>query len=109
MAKYFGKIGFSHTQESETSPGVWEEEIIERPYYGDVIQVSKKWQSGESLNDNVNISNEISIVADPIALNALDEIRYVWWNNVKWKVTNIRVAFPRLILSIGGVYNGKSN
>lgn len=105
MAKYFGHIGFSETQESETSPGIWEEVVTERPYYGDELKLTKRWQTTQQVNDNVDINHELSIVSDPFALNAIDRIKYVTWRGGKWKVNSIRVEFPRLILSIGGVYN----
>ena len=105
MAKFYGIIGFVETV--ETSPGVWEESATERNYSGDVIKDSKHWQAGENLNDNLTINNKISIIADPFAYENLPMIRYVKWMGVSWKITNIDVERPRLILSIGGVYNGK--
>ena len=105
MAKFYGIIGFVETV--ETSPGVWEESATERNYSGDVIKDSKRWQAGENLNDNLTINNKISIIADPFAYENLPMIRYVKWMGVSWKITNIDVERPRLILSIGGVYNGK--
>ena len=105
MAKFYGVIGFVETV--ETSPGIWEESATERNYSGDVIKDSKHWQAGENLNDNLTINNKISIIADPFAYENLPMIRYVKWMGVSWKITNIDVERPRLILSIGGIYNGK--
>ena len=104
MAKFFGKIGYAETV--ETSPGVWEEKIIEREYFGDLIRNTRSLQSGEQLNDNINISNEISIVADPFAYENFHSMRYVEFMNAKWKVSSVDVQYPRLILSVGGLYNG---
>lgn len=108
MAKFYGKVGFVSQVERdpETSPGVWVEEITEKYYRGDIIRLSKKWHTSESVNDDVDISNEVSIVADPYAMNNLNSIRYVEILGGLWKVTNISVEQPRLVLSIGGVYNG---
>ena len=105
MAKFYGVIGFVETV--ETSPGIWEESAMERNYSGDVIKDSKRWQTGENLNDNLTINNKISIIADPFAYENFPMIRYVKWMGASWKITNIDVERPRLILSIGGVYNGK--
>ena len=105
MAKFYGVIGFVETV--ETSPGVWEESATERNYSGDVIKDSKRWQAGENLNDNLTINNKISIIADPFAYENFPMIRYVKWMGASWKITNIDVERPRLILSIGGVHNGK--
>ena len=104
MAKFFGKIGYAETV--ETTPGVWEEKIAEREYFGDLIRNTRSLQSGEQLNDNINISNEISIVADPFAYENFHSMRYVEFMNAKWKISSIEVQYPRLILSVGGLYNG---
>ena len=103
MAKYFGIVGYALT--TETAPSVWEEHIIEKEYYGDVIKYSKHYQETRHLNDDIEIRNQISIVADPFAYENFMFIRYVTWMGVKWKVTDVTVEYPRLTLSIGGVYN----
>ena len=104
MAKFFGKIGYAETV--ETTPGVWEEKITEHEYFGDLIRNTRSLQSGEQLNDNINISNEISIVADPFAYENFHSMRYVEFMNAKWKISSVEVQYPRLILSVGGLYNG---
>lgn len=104
MAKYYGKIGFAILEENV--PGVWIENIVERNHYGDVIRNRRKLSSDSSqLNDNINISNEISIVADPFACQNFHSMRYVEYMGTKWKVTDVEVQYPRLILSLGGIYN----
>ena len=104
MAKFYGVVGYAETK--ETSPGVWTEEITERNYSGDVLKNTRKWQSGESLNDNLVINNMLSIIADPYAYQHFHAMRYVKWMGASWKISNIEVQRPRLILTIGGVYNG---
>ena len=104
MAKWYGVIGYDETL--ETRPGVWVNQITERNYYGDVIRNSRRLQTANQLNDNINISNEISIVADPYAKQNFHAMRYVEFMGTKWKIENITVQYPRLILSLGGVYNG---
>ncbi len=105
MSKYYGYVGFAETK--ETSPGVWKEAITERDYYGDITRDTRKLQDSSQRNDNVNISNQISIVADPFAYNNFHSIRYVTFMGSKWKVSDVEVQFPRLILSVGEVYNGE--
>lgn len=105
MAKFYGKIGYAEA--SETSPGVWTDGITERNYTGDVIKNTRRWQSSENLNDDLVINNTISILADPFAYQHFHSIKYVEWMGALWKVTNIEVQRPRLILTIGGVYNGE--
>lgn len=104
MAKFYGMVGYATTE--EIRPGVWEEQIIEKPYYGDVIRNTRQLQSSGQVNDNINISNEFSIVADPYAINNFHAIRYVEFMGAKWKISNVSVQHPRLLLTAGGVYNG---
>lgn len=103
MAKFFGAIGFA--EPAETRPGVWNEKIIERNYYGDVFKNFRSLQTSESLNDNINVSNQISIIADPYAQQNFHSMRYVVFMGAKWKITNVGVEYPRLILTVGGLYN----
>lgn len=103
MAKWFGVIGFAETV--ETKPGVWKEQITEREYYGDMNRNTRRLQSTDQINDNINISNELSIVADPFANENFHSIRYVEYMGAKWKISDVEVQYPRLRLTIGGVYN----
>lgn len=105
MAKFYGEIGYATTTESK--PGVWTEAITERKSSGDIIKNTRRWQAGENLNDDLVIDNKISIVADPFASQNFHAMRYVNWMGALWKITNVEVQRPRLILTIGGVYNGK--
>lgn len=105
MPKYFGAIGFACTV--ETSPGVYEEEITERCYCGDLIRNTRRLETTSQVNDNINISNQISIVADPYANQNIYMMRYATFMGAKWKITDVQVERPRLILTLGGVYNGK--
>lgn len=104
MAKFYGAIGFAETV--ETDPGIWEEKIVEHSYSGDVIRNIRNLQTPtESVNDNINVSNEISIVADPYANQNMYAMRYIVFQGVKWKISSVTVNYPRLILTIGGLYN----
>lgn len=104
MAKWFGKIGYANTTEIE--PGIYEEGIEERSYYGDVTRNSRMLQNSDGVNDNINISNQLSIIADPYANENFHSMRYVEFMGTKWKITNVEVQYPRLILTLGGIYNG---
>lgn len=104
MGKWFGKIGYAVTE--ETTPGVWVEQITERNYYGDIIRNTRRLQTSDKLNDDINVSNEISIVADPFARDNFHAMRYIEFMGTRWKVSSVEVQYPRLILSLGGVYNG---
>ena len=104
MARYYGKIGYAVSK--ETSPGVWEEEIREREYYGELIKNTRRLANEENLHDDITVANDVSIVADPFAMEHFYQIRYAVLYNVKWKVSEVEVKTPRLILRLGGVYNG---
>lgn len=105
MNKWFGEIGFANP--TELKPGIWEDLIIKRNYYGDVIKNSRRLQSADQLNDNINISNEISILSDPYAIENFHTIKYAMFMGTKWKVNSAEVQYPRLVLSLGGVYHGQ--
>lgn len=104
MAKWYGKIAYAVTEEVE--PGIWESNNVERDYYGDIITDRRRRQSVSSINDDISLSNTISILADPFAIQNCSKIVYVEAMGNKWKVSDIEVQYPRLILSIGGLYNG---
>lgn len=107
MAKFHGVIGFVTTVEDSENPGVWNEETVERTYRGDLLKVYRRLQSSSNtVNDSVILSTEISIVADPYANENMFAMRYVVFGGAKWKIESINVEYPRLKLSIGGVYNG---
>ena len=105
MAKFYGVIGYAVTK--ETAPGVWTEEIAEQSYYGDLTRNMRRLQDSGDLNDDINVANEISIVADPYANANFHSMRYVAFMGAKWKISKVEVQYPRLILTLGGVYNGK--
>lgn len=104
MAKFYGKVGYATTV--ETAPGVWTEQIVERPYYGDVSRSSRRLENGIGLNDDVIVNDTISIMADAYAYENFFAIRYVNWMGANWKVSTVEPQRPRLILSLGGLYNG---
>lgn len=105
MAKFYDAIGYAETK--ETAPGVWREETVEYFYKGDVTRNTKRYENGEGLNDNLSVNVNISIVADQYAFQHWFNIRYVRWNGAKWKVREVDATQrPRLILTLGGIYNG---
>ena len=107
MAKFYGAIGFAI--QTQTAPGVYEDVITEHSYYGEMVRNFRKLQTSGELNDNIALSNEISIIADPFANENFHSIRYVTYMGAKWKVENVEVLYPRLILTIGGVYNERKS
>lgn len=102
--KFHGKVGYGQTM--ETSPGVYEDVIVEREYYGDVSRVSRQIAQGENLNPDLSLGNTISIVADSYVNENFFNIRYVEWRGVRWTVSNVEIHTPRLLMHLGEVYNG---
>lgn len=105
MAKWSGMVGYAITE--ETKPGVWTPTIVERPYFGDLENNYNTVQSSDKVNDDIKVSNNISIVADPYAHENFHAIRYAEFMGAKWSVVTAKVQYPRIILSLGGVYNGQ--
>ena len=104
MARFYGVVGYAVNVEK--APGVWDEQITERGYYGDVFKNARRLEPGETVIDDLRVNNSISIMADAYANAHFFAIRYVEWMGTRWKVTNVEVQRPRLILTFGGVYNG---
>lgn len=104
MAKWFGKVGY--VEHVETKPGIWKEQTTERSYSGDLIRNVRKFQNTSSVNGEVDIANDISIVADPYAIQHFHNMRYAEFMGGKYIVSNVEVQYPRLILTLGGRYNG---
>lgn len=104
MAKFYGVIGYTVTVEIER--GIYEEQIVETEYIGDVLRNTRRLREASKINDDINISNQISIIADPYASNNFHAMRYVTFMGIKWKISEVEVQYPRLILTLGGIYNG---
>lgn len=104
--KFYGKIGFWFN-DVETAPGVHRPQIIERSYAGDVLRSYRKWQSTDTLTDELRLNNQITIVSDMYMQQNWASIKYVKWNGVYWKVNTVEVNYPRLTLEIGGEYRGQ--
>lgn len=105
MAKFYGVIGYGEAV--ETVPGVWEDVITERKYYGDVLRNTRGLQEGDKINNDITVGNSISIVADAYAHNHFFAMKYIIWAGAYWTISNVEVQRPRLLLSLGGVYNGQ--
>ena len=105
LMKYYDKIGF-WLDEVETAPGVYRSMVEERSYAGDVIENRQYWKSTEYQNDDLTISNKISIIADLYFNQHISSIKYVTFMGAKWKVKNLDLDYPRVIIELGEVYNG---
>ena len=106
MSKFYGKIGFVSTE--ETAPGIWTERIKERNYYGETLRTTKQASTDNKRNEDITIFNELSILADPYAMNNFSRMRYIEFMGTLWEVNGVEVKFPRLIITTGGIYNGNT-
>lgn len=104
--KFYGQVGF-WVDEQETSVDVWESVIVERDYYGDVLRNNRRFQETMHINDELVVSNQISILSDLYAQQNWSSIRYVVWNGQKWSVSRVEVNYPRITLELGGIYNAE--
>lgn len=104
MARFHGAVGYGESVEK--APGVWEDTIVEYEYYGDIVRNTRRLQDGQNLNSDISVGNSISIVGDAYAREHFHAIRYVKWSGAYWTVPEVEVQSPRLLLRLGGVYNG---
>jgi len=114
MAKFYGIIGFSILEERPSgeegvNTGIYEETVVEKNYRGDILRNARRWEQSENLNDNLTINNTFSIIADSFALQNYQAMKYMTWSGSSWKITNIEIQRPRIIITVGGVYNGNEN
>ena len=107
MAKYYDEIGFATTVEEPEDSGIWVNTIVKKKYGGDVLDSTKRIEIGDTINPDLNVSNRISIIANQFAMQNFQSIRYAKYLGAKWKVNSVQVQAPRLILSLGGLYNGE--
>lgn len=106
MAKFYGEIGYGNTIEEPIGSGIYVDTITEIQYFGDVIKNIVRNNKGEKINNDISVNNSISIVADQQAIQHFFKIKYVRWAGVLWTITDVEVRNPRLILTLGSVYNG---
>ena len=103
--RFFGKVGF-YEDSKEIKPGVWSDSILIRDYYGDMLSNSRNWDQPETLNSNLTIKNRVSILADSYAYDHFGAMRYIELFGQKWSISSVEISRPRLILTLGGLYNG---
>lgn len=105
--KFSGSVGF-WLGDKKIKPGVYKPNIVEKPYTGDVLANRRRFQSAEnSSNDDLTVTNQISILSDLYMQNNWPSIKYVVWKGTAWKVNDVEVDYPRITLNLGGVYNGE--
>lgn len=104
MARFYGKVGYGLP--IEPVDGVWTDNIVERDHYGDLLVATRSLEPSEKVNDDIRLQNQVSIMADAFAIENFSLIKYVLWNGNRWTATTVTVEYPRLKISLGGLYNG---
>ena len=104
--RFFGVVGYGELSETLPGSGVWEDVITEVNYSGDVLRDTRNLDPADKVNDDLSVNNSISIVADAQAVNHFHKIKYIVWQGIRWTVDSVEVRPPRLLLTLGGVYNG---
>lgn len=106
MARFYGEVGFGKDEEVPPGSGVWKQQVTEMPYFGDITKNIRRGSTGENLATDLSLNHIVSIVADDYAIQSLSFIKYVKWAGGVWAVTKVEAQRPRLLLTLGGVYNG---
>lgn len=102
MSRFSGKLGFVMTRETEE--GVWLEDFIELPVKGTIRSLYVRNDNSSSVNSNLRLTNEISVLMDTKIETYLETLKYVVWKGSKWGVQSIGVNYPRLTINLGGPY-----
>lgn len=106
MAKYCGMIGYSIGKSNPDRPGVITPSLVEKKYYGDILEDKRRWENGNKINDDLDISNRISVLIDDFAIKNLGAIKYATFMGTRWNIKSVSISHPRMILDLGGIYNG---
>lgn len=106
MAKFAGKLGFLIPSETTAGSGIWVNTPVEKSCRGDVLRNTRRWDAGESVNDDLNIDNNFSVVYSAFASANLGYISYLYYMGARWKVVSAEIAYPRINLKVRGLYNG---
>lgn len=106
MAKFYGAVGFTETVEEPEGSDIWVQKETVQYYAGDLVRNQRRWNNGESVNSNVEITNEVSLLMDDFLQDKLGFVKWVECMNAKWKVQSVSLEYPRVRLTLGGVYNG---
>ena len=105
MAKFYGMIGFG--VEEETSPGVWDLAIVERPYFGEITREALNVVAGQTVLGESTNRNAFRILADGYATENFTAMKYILWLGRYYEITQVILEQrPRITVRIGGVYHG---
>lgn len=104
MARFYGQVGYNLP--AENVDGVVKVNVVERDHYGDILRATRVVSPSDKVNDDIQLGHQVSIVADAFALENFSYLKYVMLDGARWSVTEVEIQRPRLILSVGGVYNG---
>lgn len=104
--RFSGVIGYGESSETLPNTGTWEDVITEFPYRGDVLRDTRRSEEGEKIHEDISVNNSISVVGDAKANADFRKMKYVRWRGVNWTIDTVEVRPPRLLLTLGDVWNG---
>lgn len=110
MSKFTGLVGFI-TQE-ESIPGVWSPIENSKKMRGDLISSSATNGNGSRIadsgkvNDDVSLNHRVSLLGDYYTFNNYLNIKWIQIGGRKLEVSSIELQRPRVILTVGGLWNG---
>lgn len=104
MTRYSGLVGYG--QQVEVEPGVWDTEDKEVMMKGDLLRQNANIQDS-GINDKVSLNHRVSLIGDAYAFDNYYNMKWVTVNGFKWAVSAIELQRPRLIVTLGGIWNGE--
>lgn len=105
MGKVKLGVGFGSNQELE--PGIYDDVLEEKTYYGEILENRRSFDQGTTLSGDVKITNQFSIMGNTYLFDNLEKIRYVRYRNQLWTVT-VDEGYPRVTFNLGGLYHGQA-
>lgn len=104
MTKYAGLVGY--VVQEQTAPSVWTPVETPKRMKGDIIRQSASTQNDDKVNSDITLNHRVSLIGDAYAFSSYFNIRWIEIDGHKWEVTNVEVQRPRIIVSLGGPWNG---
>lgn len=105
MARYSGLVGYV-TQE-ETVPGVWSPVENPRTMKGEIIRQSSTNPDHGKINSDISLNHRVSLWGDAYAFDSYYAIKWIQIDGRKWEVTSVEIKRPRIIVTVGGLWNAQ--
>lgn len=104
MSKFTGLVGY--VTQGETAPGVWSPVDNPKKMKGDVLRQSSSSQNDNKVNSDISLNHRVSLLGDSYAFTNYYAIKWIELNGRKWEVASVELQRPRIIVTVGGLWNG---